>query len=69
MSMILSLLVLWFVLNVTIVAAMYFKPLRALRLRLSRQYSSLAFARYGSSPIGSGYRGMSHRKRYSQLSR
>ncbi len=66
MDMFLTLLCLWFALNFAIVAAMYVKPLRALRLfRLSRHYSSLAFARR-ESPICSGNPGKSHRGRYSQ---
>jgi hypothetical protein len=51
MSVFLSLLCGWFVLNLAIVAAMYFTPLRAMRLfRRSYRYSSLALARHDFAP-------------------
>jgi hypothetical protein len=45
MSILLSVLCGWLVLNVAIVAALHFKPLRARRLRRAPQYGPVAFAR------------------------
>jgi hypothetical protein len=47
MSIFLSVLCIWLALNVVIVAALYFKPLRAAgRRRRLREYDALAFARH-----------------------
>jgi hypothetical protein len=47
MSIFLSVLCIWLALNLAIVAAMHFKPLRARRFRRLPQYGSLALARQG----------------------
>ena len=47
MSIFLSVLCIWLALNVVIVAALYFKPLRAARRRRRlREYDALAFSRH-----------------------